>query len=300
MMRLSGVIRSKSKWYEKMKDETIRNKWKQECLEQELLTIKQIDYVLSELEYYNSLRDGSLEMSAVDGVWQSDELIPIDIKESLIEYIKTLENIPSNEQDWHPGTNKQILDLIHPSLFCYVHQITRVINDKNRIINLDNALEHVGDGEIVGINAEGLPLKTKRQKTTLDDYTKSDEYQWLPTKFNISNDGKVTIESYINNLHPTENKELYRLIEHFIPLFNKVLTDLIHNQNKPNRIISKPYEWYDDDDDNRPLIYPDVGEFEMSSSVNSNIDLRGRKLQVIVKLANIILTPSNPKYPSGV
>jgi len=75
MMYLSGVIRSKSKWYEKMKDETIRNKWQQEALEQDQLTVKQIDYVLPELEYYNSIRDECMEMSTVDGVWQSDELI---------------------------------------------------------------------------------------------------------------------------------------------------------------------------------------------------------------------------------
>ncbi|CAF3206568.1 unnamed protein product [Rotaria sp. Silwood2] len=37
-----------------------------------------------------------------------------------------------------------------------------------------------------------------------------------------------------------------------------------------------------------------------TSSKMSNIDLRGRKLQVIVKLANIVLTPDNPKYPGGV
>ncbi|CAF1348629.1 unnamed protein product [Rotaria sordida] len=30
MRRLSGLIRSKSNWYEKMKDPTIRNKWKEE------------------------------------------------------------------------------------------------------------------------------------------------------------------------------------------------------------------------------------------------------------------------------
>ncbi|CAF4827612.1 unnamed protein product, partial [Rotaria sp. Silwood2] len=126
------------------------------------------------------------------------------------------------------------------------------------------------------------------------------------------NDGKVKIESYINNLHPTENKDLYELIEEIfetlIPLFNKVLTNLIDNQTKQNRIIVDPYSWYDNSNSynafgNRPIKLPDVGEFQMPSSTSSkmsNIDLRGRKLQVIVKLANIVLTPDNPKYPGGV
>ncbi|CAF3644890.1 unnamed protein product [Rotaria sp. Silwood1] len=315
MIRLSGIIRSKPKWYEKMNNRTIRNKWKKETLEQNLLTVKQIDYVLDELEYYNSIRDGTMEMSSVDGVWQSDELIPNHIKKSLITYVNKLENIPENEKDWHPGTNKQILDLVHPSLFCYVHRMTRIINDKNRIINLDNALEHISDGEIIDINANELFSKNKRQKI-LTNYARSNEFQWLPTEFNISNDGQVKIESYINNLHPIEHKDLYKLIEQifqrFIPLFNKVLTDLIDNKNKPNRIIVDPYGWYKDssplyddeeEEDTRPVILPDVEKFQMSSltsSTSSNIDLRGRKLQVIVKLANIVLTPDNPIYPGGV
>ncbi|CAF3289403.1 unnamed protein product [Rotaria sp. Silwood2] len=316
MMHLSSIIRTKLTWYEKMKDETIRNKWKEEALEQTLLTKKQIDYVLNELEYYDSIRDGSMEMSAVNGVWQSDELMPIDMKESLIVCVKSLENIPESEQDWHPGTNKQILDLVHPSLFCFVHQMTRVINDKNRIIDVHNALEHISDGEVIDINAV-LSSKNKGQKFSDDDYTRSNAYQWLPAEFNVSKDGQVAIESYINNLHPIENKKLYRLIEQicerFIPLFNKVLTDLIHNETKENRILVSSYKWYDyskpgdDDDDNndpdrhfRSIILPDIGEFQMPSPATSSVDLRGRKLQIIVKLANIILTPENPKYPGGV
>ncbi|CAF3733380.1 unnamed protein product [Rotaria sp. Silwood1] len=310
MMQLSGCIRAKPKWYEKMKDENIRNKWKQEALEQGSLTEKQINYVLDELQYYDSIRDDSMEMSAVDGVWQSDQLIPRDLKESFIKCVKKLEDIPESEFDWHPGTNKQILDLVHPSLFCFVNRISTIINEKDRVINVDNALEHIGGGEVININAKESSSEAKRLRFD-DNYSRSDTYQWLPAEFNVSKDGQVKIESYINNLHPIEHKELYRLIgsicERFIPLFNKVLSDLIKNQNKPNRIIPDPYSWYDDADGggeydfySRTLIIPDVGEFKMPSSADPNIDLRGRRLQMIVKLANIILTPENPKYPGGV
>ncbi|CAF3660059.1 unnamed protein product, partial [Rotaria sp. Silwood1] len=110
---------------------------------------------------YDSIRDQSMEMSVVDGVWQSDELISQDIKQSLISYVIILENVPENEQDWHPGTNKQILDLVHPSLFCFVNQITRVINDKNHFINVDNALEHIGLGQTIDINVNFFIIKFK-------------------------------------------------------------------------------------------------------------------------------------------
>lgn len=48
-----------------MKDETIRNEWKQDALAQNLFSEKQIDYVLAELEYYNSMRDNGIEMRIV-------------------------------------------------------------------------------------------------------------------------------------------------------------------------------------------------------------------------------------------
>jgi hypothetical protein len=34
-----------------------------------------------------------MKMSDVDGIWQSDQLIPNHIKESLIIYVNSLENI---------------------------------------------------------------------------------------------------------------------------------------------------------------------------------------------------------------
>jgi hypothetical protein len=323
MMKLSGTIRNKPKWFEKMKNQTIRNKWKQEALKQSSLSEKQIDYVLAELEYYDSIRDQSMEMSAVDGVWQNDELISQHIKQSLISCVAILENVPENEKDWHPGTNKQVLDLVHPSLFCFVHQTTRILNDKNRLIHVDDALEHIGLGQTIDIDTNVLSSNSNdKQQKLSKDYSRSNTYQWIPTEFNVSKDGQVKIESYINSLHPTKHKQLYEIIEnicqHFIPLFNKVLTDLIYNQNKPNRITISidPDGWYaqdsfsysstdDDDEDHRhrrhrTIIQPDVTEFQMPSITNSTIDLRGRKLQIIVKLANIVLTPSNPTYHGGV
>ena len=316
IMRFSGAIRSKVNWYEKMKNETIVNKWKQEALEQNILSEKQIDYVLDELEYYDSIRDGSLEMSAVDGVWQSDDLIPSDVKQSLVACVAPFENVPEKDKDWHPGTNQQVLDLIHPSLFCFVNEVTRIITDKERLVHLDNTVGRMGEGEILDMNLTDLPSSTKKIRRGPTSYARSNTYQWLPAEFHVSETGQVTIESYINNLRPTENVQFYKTIaqifERFVPLFNKVLTDLINGGF--NRIYVDGYNWYDtskkneveedeeeddDEQDRFPLIVPDVGKFSMPDASKTEIDLRGRKLQVIVKLANIILTPDNPQYPGG-
>ena len=100
----------------------------------------------------------------------------------------------------------------------------------------------------------------------------------------MSNKGEVKIVSYINNLHSIEYNEFYgvieQIIQRFILLFNKVLTDLFHSRNKRNQIpVYGSSTWYGndyeikfdsecDDDDNIDRLFkiPDVEEFEMPPS----------------------------------
>lgn len=67
-----------------------------------------------------SIKDGSIEVAAVDYTWQSDTLIDNKLRDELIDGVRELENVPENKKDWHPGSNNQVLDLVHPSLFCFV------------------------------------------------------------------------------------------------------------------------------------------------------------------------------------
>ncbi len=88
-------------------------------------------------------------------------------------------------------------------------------------------------------------------------------FQWLPSEFEVNKNGKVRILSYINNLHPYHFRGLYKSIanifEQFVPQFEECL--------KKNK--------------------------------NQTTNLKGRKLQVIVKIAENMLTPQKPYYKSG-
>ena len=75
-MRLSREIRSKPDW-ERMRnrlDPLIVQQWRVEARD-EGFPQANVDYVIAELEYYRSLRDGPIEPSPVDGVWQADAQI---------------------------------------------------------------------------------------------------------------------------------------------------------------------------------------------------------------------------------
>ncbi|KAF9335664.1 hypothetical protein BGZ91_010407 [Linnemannia elongata] len=105
----------------------------------------------------------------------------------------------------------------------------------------------------------------------------------------VSKSSKVKAKSYINNLHPVEHKEMYPVLE---GILEKILAD----------DFSDNIEDYCDYSDNRVPLPPTFPEFTSPlETLNYNLRAAGgkRPLQVIVKLANIELTPDNPKYEGG-
>ncbi|MFD3326833.1 DUF4246 domain-containing protein [Streptomyces sp. NPDC058701] len=304
MMQCSSHIRSKPGWFDKMNDAGIVGRWTQEAVAQGL-TAAQVRYVLAELAHYAALRDGrtGVEVSAVDGVWQSDSLVDDTLRSRLRDAVRVLEQVPAAERDWHPGSDGQVLDLVHPSLFCLVRE------------------------------ASGAPEDTWQNPT--DRYSKyefSEKFQWLPTDVDVSDDGDVAFRSYVNNVHPHTHRELAAVLPdvfaRILPLLENVLTDLRHP--RPLRIEADPYGWYaseperpdaaaysdaaaytearhawdearDDWWENRRPVVPDAPAFTPPElpGASARVDLRGRRLQVIVKLATIHLTPDKPEYSGG-
>ncbi|MEU3464709.1 DUF4246 domain-containing protein [Streptomyces sp. NPDC006733] len=304
MLQCSAHLRAKPGWFDKRNDADIVARWTQEASAQGL-TEAQVQYVLAELAHYAALRDGStgIEVSAVDGVWQSDTLIDDQLRSRLRAAVRVLEQVPAEAQDWHPGSDGQVLDLVHPSLFCLVKEVS-------------------------GAPGRAWQNPTDRYST----YEFSERFQWLPTDVDVSDDGAVTFASYVNNVHPETHRELVSVLPDVFarmrPLWENVLTDLRHP--RPLRIEADPYGWYgpepeypnkasyndseaykaatqawsaahDDWWETRRPAIPDAPAFTAPEvpDASARVDLRGRRLQVIVKLATIHLTPDKPEYAGG-
>jgi len=230
----------------------------------------------------------------------------------LLAAVTPLENVPDPEKDWHPGSNGLVLDLVHPSLYPVVY------------------------GRTIG-KSSGSNTATVLVAPEFDGGEcrfSSESFQWLPSDLSVDHDGKVTLTSpYINNIHPIKHGELYSVIPEILqcalPMFERVLSDLVRPL-LPMRIATSggrgwgdeetadciwdggiPYpnssseEEYDNNPDEwlgkRGFSTPDArekydGDLEV---MNDQISLKGRTLQVIVKLANIVLTPEKPSYPGG-
>ena len=222
-----------------------------------------------------------------------------------------LEDVPDSEKDWHPGSNGLVLDLVHPSLYPIVYGRTAGKDQESTTTSILVAPDF-------GQN---------------DSKFTSKQFQWLPSDFFIDQDGKVTLTSpYINNVHLIQHKELYsvvpRILERAVPMFERVLADLTRSL-LPMRIATSDRGWageeaadciwedgmprpnlsseeeFDEDQDawysKQPFNTPDARESYSGdlTVLKDRIPLRDRTLQVIVKLANIILTPKKPDYPGG-
>ncbi|KAF9437595.1 hypothetical protein BGZ76_000119 [Entomortierella beljakovae] len=318
MMAASNAIREKPSWWEKYKDPEISSRWKSEIKSNSekhgggrVLNDKQIEYIFKELDWYAEKRQAQIDNGAqvpieesIDGTRRADGLIPPDLKERLMACVEKLKDVPPHLLDWHPGSD-QVLDLVHPSLFPLI--IGRSLVTKEDAIP---PLDFIGKGEEI----------TKTTMRSGPMYN-SKKYQWLPTDFEIKEDGKLKARSYINNLHPVKHKDMYpvleEILEKFIPMFEEVLAEMRDIQIKKDRLHADPYNWYepkpeeeeeDEDDEeydeydyyrNRVIKPIEVPEF-VPREESPKYDLRSMKnLQVIVKLANIELTPENPRYKGG-
>uniref|UniRef100_A0A914CZ16 Uncharacterized protein n=1 Tax=Acrobeloides nanus TaxID=290746 RepID=A0A914CZ16_9BILA len=311
LLSLEAAIRRKKNWTTKIFDESIVAKWKIEYNSQqdEAIDDSYFDYAIAECRYQAESSSGGILISPVDGVFQADGIVPQDVLGDLLESVMDLEN--SKFKDWHPGSNGQVLDLVHPSLYPYVYGVSRQLpkqaNNKKLAWN-----ELFGRGEIQLFQGDE------------QDKSESKKFQWLPSEFVIDSvTGAVQIDSYINNLHPEEHESLYATLEKifskFVPMFEILLTRLVNPIElrleipsdwliNSNTHIRSEYSDEEDDDEEeneeqtRIIIDLDLkpGAYKPPNLPKNVINLKGKRLQVIVKLANIHLTPEKPSYPGGV
>ena len=251
------------------------------------------------------------------------------------------------DKDWHPGSNWQVLDLVHPSIYPLVYGQSKIL--PNDSCGVDDCLSWVGKGETI------LPPEALHSNRW-DDKAWSKKYQWLPSEFEVPSESEeVKPLSYINNIHPSVHPELYTIIPQIIakaiPMWNRLLSFITFGEHIPERVSDwsnsngngflkdeeePPQDEGEDDDDywdriedwrdSREVVEPEPLEFETPHErlkrgsttrwekpksrredapeppdISPKVDLRrdyGR-LQVIVKLANIHLTPEKPNYPGG-
>ena len=264
----------------------------------------------------------------------------------MLAEVAVLEDVPASDQDWHPNSNNQVLDLVHPSLFCVRDLKTERLLARQKLPSVaSHPHHHHPSGGYRLLSSMFAPTDVVTYPADRDFEYFSD-FQWLPAEFAIpmDDDGRVSIDSYINNLHPVKFARLYGVLEsifqRFVPLFEGVLTHLSAPAPASLLSISGCY-WYGDGEPPKPAAFGVYIEDEYDSELDYDLEsewsdywyehrvpslpslpevhrplrpppsavaadagspvvsLRGRTVQVIVKMAAIHLTPENPVYEGG-
>ncbi|RYP04211.1 hypothetical protein DL764_004601 [Monosporascus ibericus] len=229
-------ITDKPSWDDKVLDEAIVNKWRQETAQFQDFTDAMFDYCIQELrEKAHKFKETGM-VAVIDTeatVVKSDCAVPLELRDALRAAAFRLEDVPDHCKDWHPDSGDKVLDLLHPSLFPLVYGRTKVLPTGR--VPLVACSEYSGDGELTE------PLEISKDTTMIlkrtviswgdtdREYMAAwDEFQWLPSDVKFKEGGSVEITSYINNLHPAHHEDLYRVLEQMvdrsIPLWNEAIS----------------------------------------------------------------------------
>jgi hypothetical protein len=236
MLHFMDIVMDKPDWQKKIFDTTIVDKWKQEILKQpqSLISERSFEWCLLELRdkaKFFEEKGFVLTFESPHAIAKSDSLVSDSLKCELKAAVESLYH--KKHKDWHPRSNDQVLNLVHPSLYPLVYGRSQVL--RNSTVGLKNFTDFYGKGEVVSTDQDfAQRMQGLGWRADANTGLWSENYQWLPceTQFVGQNDTAVRITSYINNLHPIDNAELYPVIERFIslsiPLWNEILNGNRH------------------------------------------------------------------------
>ena len=246
LIRVCGAIRDRKNWWNKIGNLQIVNTWAKEAQSQGVQSTFQ--YALAEAvslaEQYSST---VAKPAAAEGTFMRDGL-PEGLQDRLVRDVQRLrhefnpigknikqDGIPETDQivDVHPFSNGMVIDLVHPGLYAYEKGVSAVIHGGAEVLAAPKWQDLVGTSEIKFEEKVLAPEPSVRNWQNRHDQEKDSPAGliWLPSEFELSTDGsKLSINSYINNLHPQQHASLYKGIgECFtavVPLFEAVLSQL--------------------------------------------------------------------------
>lgn len=233
MLRIMDALTDKPDWHRKVNDAHIVAKWRNEALEQTpVMSSQAFDWCIFELrdkakafERTGLIRTFDSHSACV----KSDLVLTSDLLTNLKDAVKPL--LEREPKDWHPRSNDQVLNLVHPSLYPLVYGRTRYLAQGS--VDLDNWFKS-DTGICFPDQTRPEPPPNRYDADPAEMY--SFRFQWLPCDVGFKGDAgtDVVIRSYINNLEPTKNRRLYALIEQAISLsiepWNQVLVRATTNQ----------------------------------------------------------------------
>lgn len=177
-----------------------------------MLTVQCVKELRNKANYY--VKSGIIPtLDASSAMAKSDVVVSASLRAELHEAFNKLKLDQRSNPKWHPKSNEQVLDLVHPSMYPLVYGRTRVLQDK--VVGTTGAIHKwAGKGEPIAKDTTSDQVRTHPAPPPAGLW--SDTYQWLPANVKFVDDGTVKLTSYINNLHPEKYPDIYSTIEKLI------------------------------------------------------------------------------------
>lgn len=151
-----------------------------------------IDYCFEELRFKAEVFKRTGIVTVYDGdVVKSDSIVPPELKAALKSSVAPLENVAPAQQDWHPGSDGLVLDLVHPSLFPVVYGKTKILPQPS--VTLRNFVEQCGQGQTLPIPSETDAHLADENMYDWPEGTNqfSRKFQWLPCQVALGSGEEV-------------------------------------------------------------------------------------------------------------
>ncbi len=207
---------------------------------------------IKDSELYENLWKKYMNQLIKEGVCYVKGKVPGILEQSLRRNIDELaEKTPV---DYHPNSNNIVRDLVHPALYSYIKGVSKLKENQEA----DPSTEDDNEMDFWGRIYE------------------DSKFQWLPTPFKITDDGKCLIQEYINNLDqnmfPKLYEDLQSLFEVFLPYFEETWS------------YAQAMEFFDNEDDDDEV--EKVPELDKKP-----VSFKGQELQIITKIVEYKLQP---------
>ncbi|KAI1847047.1 hypothetical protein JX265_006760 [Neoarthrinium moseri] len=235
-------------------------RWREQALRLPMMSEKTWDWCSLELQDMAERFEQTRYILAFDTssrICKSDILVDPRVIDALRSKIFKKNPDASRERDrilWYP---------IDPSLFPFIHGRTKVLLDGTQIPRR-RAVEFTAHGTVSPIPQVKRPVRfpdldlrdtrLREMSGRIDNpaiahfYRWSERFQWMPCEVRFSKRNKQGVEviSYINNLHPVHEQELYGLIEQVISLSVQPWNDVLSYLGRPRsplRIRTYGVQW---------------------------------------------------------
>eukprot|EP01102_Stenamoeba_stenopodia_P010701 TRINITY_DN3252_c0_g1_i6.p1 TRINITY_DN3252_c0_g1~~TRINITY_DN3252_c0_g1_i6.p1 ORF type:complete len:522 (-),score=151.80 TRINITY_DN3252_c0_g1_i6:364-1842(-) len=346
---LKSALKQKKDWERKIADPTIRARYIEEAKEQGADS-RAIRRAIQELELFETDNDLTFEFKSVDSnlpIFHADGLIPNRLQKRVERHLDKL--AAAEEKDWHPGSEKMVLDLIHPSMYPYIKGVSKRIpltepmtfgkpkppKKKKEDDDEDDGEDNTRKKRMRKPRAEKKPKPPKKKKLKSaedsdddDDHNDDDEeeddddddddeeegngrfignydtrdrrndrfgrliekskYQWLPAIYSVGSDGKVDIESYINNLDQEKYPEIYEDFEDVFELVLPMIERCIDRIEHLAPLNIEPYDSYYIAE----TLLSQANKEEENERLHELATIP-RRYQVITKACNYVLKPGD-------